>query len=430
MTAIPASAASAAFRPGRAAPGARPALADDVVASLLLYLPLLSTTLLAKLSVPPFAAQSLSIAYLFIFLSIGLGVALGCLQLDSGRLIFFLLFVGCIGAVHVVRGEPFSLGSMLLLVALHLAYVFHLPRRGDGTGRALDFFLGLAAVLALLGIAQYAAQFAIGPRYAFPIENLVPEQFVIRGFHMQAPIAYGVDTYRANGVFFSEPSYFSQFMAVAIVVELLTRDRLWRVALYALALLLSYSGTGVLLLAVCGPLILLTRRRWGLLWLSLFGVLAVLALGSTLELDKLIGRVGEFSSTRSSGHARFVSGFDLFDRYLWPHPLQALFGYGAGQFPDYASRLPYPVAEMTLFKIVFEYGLLGAAFYFSFIAFCVGRARAPAIVRLAVALTLLFSGPFVPFFHGLALSLLVWTSGSGEAGAPRRLARPPGVSGE
>lgn len=406
-------------RPAVASAATRPALADGFLPSLLLYTPLLAATLLAKLSVPPFAAQSLSIAYLFIFLAIALGVVLGYLKLDGVRLSFFLLFVGYAGAVQLFGGEPFSLGSMLLLATLHLAYVFYLPRPGDSSGRALDFFLGLAGLLALAGIAQYLLQFVVAADYVFPIENFVPKQFVIEGFNMQAPIAYGIHTYRANGVFLAEPSFFSQFMAVAIVTELLTRNRLPRLALYLLALLLSYSGTGVLVLAVCAPLILITRQRWGMLWLAVGGLLAVVALGSLLDLDKLIGRIGEFGATRSSGHARFVGGFELFEQYLWPYPLKALFGYGAGQFPDYAAGMPFPVAEMTLFKMVFEYGLVGAAFYFSFIFYCVFRSPAPAIIRLAVAMTLLVNGPYVPFFHGLALSLLVWNSATNE-GRPQQ----------
>lgn len=387
------------------------------LASGLLYLPLVSTTLLAKLSVPPFAAQSLSIAYVFIFLAIGIGLAFGCLQVDTRRLSFFLIFVGFIGALQVFRGEPFSPASLLLLGSLHLGYVFYLSRGNDSTARALDFFLGLATLLALLGIGQYALQFVIGAHYAFPIENLVPPDFVVRGFNMQAPIAYGLETYRANGIFFAEPSFFSQFMALAIIVELLTSNRLLRVALYALALVLSYSGTGLMLLAVCGPLILMTRRRWGLLWVVLLGLALVLTLYSYLELDRLTARIGEFGSMRSSAYARFLGGFQLFDQYLWPYPLKALFGYGAGQFPLYAAGMTIPAAEMTLFKMVFEYGLIGAAFYFSFIFYCLFRSEAPAIVCLALGLSLLLNGPLVPFFHGLALSLLVWPSppADGEA---------------
>lgn len=418
--------AAAAPAPYQARTGARPwqEKAEGPLAALLLYTPLLATTLLAKLSVPPFAAQSLSISYLFLVLALALGLVLGRLQPDIRRLCFFLFCLGSLGAIQVVRGDPFSLASMVLLGTVHLAYAFSLPRGDNSSGRALDCFLALATFLALAGIGQYALQFVVDPRYVFPIENFVPGEFVIRGFNMQAPIAYGVATYRANGLFFAEPSFFSQFMAVAMVAELLTRHRLLRVALYALALLVSHSGTGVLVLAACLPLILVTRRRWGLLGLMLLGVLLAAALGEHLDLDKLIGRVGEFGSPRSSAYARFLSGFHLFDQYLWPHPLKALFGYGAGHFPDYAARQPFPVAEMTLFKMIFEYGLVGSAIYFSFIAYCLGRSRAPAILRLAVGLTLLLSGPFVPFFHGLALSLLVWTSDT-DSGPPRLVPLQP-----
>jgi len=388
--------------------------ADGILASLLLYTPLLATTLLAKLSVPPFAAQSLSISYLFILLAVAVGLVLGYLRMDTGRLSFFLIFIGCIGTVHVLRGDLFSLASMLLLVTLYIAYVFYIPNRNDSSERALRFFLGLATFLALTGIAQYAIQLTVGSRYAFPIESFVPGPFLVQGFHMQAPVTYGGSTLRINGVFFSEPSFFSQFMAVAIIIELLTRNRLQRVALYALALFLSYSGTGFMLLAVCLPLILVTRRHWGLFWLAVGALVLFVALGSYLDLDKLTGRIGEFGSVRSSAYARFIAGFHMFDQYLWPYPLKALFGYGAGQFPEFALRMPFAVAEMTLFKMVFEYGLLGAALYFSFIFYCVFRSGAPFIARLAIAMTLFLNGPFVPFFHGLALSLLVWTTKAGD----------------
>jgi hypothetical protein len=402
---------------------------DGRLAALLLYTPLLATTFLAKLSVPPFAAQSLSIAYLFIVLAIGLGLVLGYLRIEIFRLSFFLLFIGYIGLVQVLHDEPFSPGSMLLLATLYVAYAFYLPERRTSTARALDFFLGLAICLALAGIVQYAVQFAFGQRYAFPIENFVPNAFVVQGFHALAPIAYGETTYRVNGFFFAEPSFFSQFMAVAIVVELLSRNRMPLVALYGLALLLTYSGTGVLLLAICGPLILITRRHAGLLWMSLAGLVLFAALGSYLDLDKLTGRVGEFDSVHSSAYARFLGGFDLFERYLWPEPMKVLFGFGAGQFPDYSIRMPFPVAEMTLFKMIFEYGIIGAAIYFAFVFYCVFRSTAPAIVRLAIALTLLLNGPFVPFFHGLALSLLVWTSNTGDAEASRRIPKPITANG-
>ncbi len=129
MTSVPAA--------WRAVPSFSGALGAPL-AGLVLYTPLLATILLAKVSLPPFAALSLSIAYLFIFLAAALGVALGHLRVDSRRLSFFLVFIGSIGVVQVFRGDVFSLTSMLLLGSLHLAYVFTLPGREAG-GRWISF---------------------------------------------------------------------------------------------------------------------------------------------------------------------------------------------------------------------------------------------------------------------------------------------------
>ena len=99
--------------------------------------------------------------------------------------------------------------------------------------------------------------------------------FIVQHFNKQAALAYGSEVYRANGVFLLEPSFFSQVLAVAIIAELCTLGgkiplaSATRLAVFSAALFVSYSGTGVLVLAVCLPLYVVMRRRWGLL---LFGM--------------------------------------------------------------------------------------------------------------------------------------------------------------
>jgi hypothetical protein len=140
-------------------------------------------------------------------------------------------------------------------------------------------------------------------------------------------------------------------------------------------------------------------------------------MGQALHLDTFISRLGEFNSTGSSGFARFVGGFYLFDQFLWAQPLHALFGVGAGSFKDYAPLAHFPVAEMPLFKMVLEFGLFGAIAYFSFLFFCLSSSRLPGSVAFAIGSTYLLNGLYIPFAHALALTLLVWTS------APRPMRR-------
>jgi hypothetical protein len=161
-------------------------------------------------------------------------------------------------------------------------------------------------------------------------------------------------------------------------------------------------------LAVCLPLYLAARRRWGLLILGSSLLILVIALHNVLHLDRMFSRLGEFNSTQSSGFARFVGGFFLFDQFLWDDPWRTLFGYGAGAFSTYAPHARYPVAEMALFKIVFEYGLFGAALYFGFLFGCLSASTAPRLLIIAVAITYLLNGMYASFAHGMAVGLLLW----------------------
>jgi hypothetical protein len=137
-------------------------------------------------------------------------------------------------------------------------------------------------------------------------------------------------------------------------------------------------------------------------------LIVILALHGVLHLDRLFSRLAEFNSTRSSGFARFVGGFFLFDQYLWTDLWRTLFGYGAGAFSTYAPHARVAVAEMALFKIVFEFGLVGAVLYFGFLFGCLYPSPAPRLLTLAVAITYLLNGLYAPLAHGLALALLLW----------------------
>jgi hypothetical protein len=374
----------------------------------LLATPLIGATFLSKFSFPPFGALGIDISVFLVLAALMVGSVADCVRIDPRRLTLFALMICCLGLMQIFQPGAFSPTSLLLLVAVHLPYVFTVPQSNDGE-RIIKFFIQIATVFALLGIAQYGLQFLVNVRYLFPIENFVPNTFIVQNFNHQAAIAYGSHEYRANGVFLLEPSFFSQMLAVAMVAELCTLGRVSRLAIFGLALLVSYSGTGIIVLAICLPLCLVSQRRWGLLLLGLIGLVAIIVLHEFFHVGRLLARVDEFTSIRSSGYGRFVGGFYLFDRFLWPDPWRTLFGYGAGSFIGHAAHDGI-AGEMALFKIVFEFGLLGAVAYFGFLFACLLYSPAPRLLTLAVGITYLMNGIYIPFAHGLALSLLLWNS--------------------
>jgi hypothetical protein len=389
---------------------------------VLLAVPLISATFISKFGFPPLAAQGIGVSSFFLLVALAAGSVLGGVSIEPRRLALFTAMLGILGLIQIFQPDSFSPSSLLLLVAVHLPYIFTIPG-SDDKDRIIKFFLGIVTVFAWCGIAQYCLQFFVNPRFLFPIETFTPDRFIVQLFNHQAAMAYGSHEYRANGVFFLEPSFFSQVLAVAIIAELCTLGRLSRLAVYGLALIVSYSGTGFIVLAICLPLCLVAQRRWGLLVLGLLVLAAIIALQLYFHANRLLSRIGEFDSNQSSAYMRFVGGFYLFDQFLWHDPGRALFGYGAGSFTNYATRIHHlAAAEMALFKMVFEYGLVGASAYFGFLFCCLFYSPAPRLLTLAVGVTYLLNGMYNPFAHGLALSLLLWNSDRTSAASARWLA--------
>lgn len=375
----------------------------------LLAIPMAGSTLLAKFSIPPFGARGIAIGMLLTLLVAVLGVFFRRFVLNPGLLIGFTSFFAFASLIPMLRGEAYSLPSLVLMVFLHVPYAAQAAKEGGpDTSAMLKLFSRLTLFIALCGIGQFVLQFVIGPVLSFPIENFVPDLLQVQAFNKQGPLAYGSNVFRSNGVFLLEPSFFSQLMAIGIICELALTRIWWRAAVMALALLLSYSGTGMLILLICLPIVALAYRRWQLLPMAALALAAVLIAADYLNLDLLVSRAGEFNSSGSSAFARFVGGFYLFDEFLWGEGWRTWFGYGAGSFSDYAYKVSVPVVEMAVPKMVFEFGLLGAAAYFGLIAWAISRSGAPFVLKLAVYISYFLNGNYTYFSHGFALSLFIW----------------------
>jgi hypothetical protein len=309
--------------------------------------------------------------------------------------------------LQVVRGNDFSVPSLALLILLHAAYAVGLA---PGLARAnvqLQFFQDVATIVALCGIGQFLLQYIAPYEYAFPIETKFPPAMVIDRFNYLNPLYFGSLRFKSNGLFMLEPASFSQLCAVAMVAEYVYFRRVWRLAALAGGIVVSYSGTGVIVLAVAVPILIAAQRRFDLLFL-LIGGAAVAYLGfDALQLDIFTRRIAEFSSPESSGFARYVGGFYLFAQYLWPDAGNALFGLGAGSAYGYGLKATYATSELSWVKMIFEFGLVGGGLYFAFMFRCIFGARQLAL-GAALAMAFLQNGALVPAVHALILALLVW----------------------
>lgn len=391
---------------------ARPAVARSgaVLAEwptrVIVFTPLVTATLLAKFA--PLAPMVPAIGLLFpvIMMALVAGLITGRLKAVPARFALFLLMVSVLSLIQVWRGDLFSLASLAMMSVLGLAYVPAVREGSVSHDDAIRFFCNLSVVIALAGILQFGLQFIGGTALAFPIETFVPDALRTQGYNDMARLHYGSDIYKATGFVMLEPSVFCQLCALGLSAELISKSRTWRLIAYVGAIVVSYSGTGLLILAVTLPLIVILHRRWDLLFRGLL-LLAVLALLiEPLNLSVTLSRAGEFSSEGSSGFARFVGWQQLFADRLWTSPQRALLGYGSGSFFDAAAG--YAAGEMAHSKIIFEFGVLGALLYFAFIFYCLLGSRAPLVLRAGIMVAYFMNGAYSPSVTGFATSLLLW----------------------
>lgn len=382
----------------------------DFVPLLLLCTPIACASLLSKFGIPGYASLGIGIAIPLLMLVLAFGMINDCVRIEPRRLGFYGITLSVLILPQLLQAGTFSLDSLMMMTLLHIPYVLVVVRGDELAPKAVTFFLHIARVLAVLAVLQYFLQGIVDTALLYPIDNLLPPDFVVQGFNAQGTVSYYSTQIRATGMFMLEPSFLAQFLAVAIVAESVTTRRLWPLGLYTLGIIVAHAGTGILILVVCMPFIVFIHRRWDLLLLGVIGILVLLLFGEVLGLDFITSRASEFDDPNSSGFARFVGGFYMFEEMLWPNLGRALFGYGAGAFMDYVHLFTIEVADMPVTKMIFEFGLVGAFTYFAFIFSSLFSSPLPRMLSVAIALTFLLNGMYVPFSHGLALGLLVLTS--------------------
>lgn len=333
------------------------------------------------------------------FLSVGLiaqyFVVLVLLLLGLGRIdpVRVFLFIGCAGVAlvsWVVNAEIASSSSVLLIVASYLVFVFvarSTDRTPDIARWTLGVFLNLMLFCAIAGIAQFFLQFVVKVPWLFNFTDYVPEMFR-GGVGYNTVIRVSGHFYKSNGFFFVEPSRFSQVLALALLCELALHPkwRLIRLATLGLAILLSYSGTGLLTLAVGLLFPLGPRTVMRLVIMVLGGAFIFFTLGDALNLTITAGRVGEFTAVGSSGFARFVAPVLFVRDYIDSTPWSLLIGHGPGSIFKViaSSEVGYEVAGPTWAKLATEYGVIGFAAFTGLILYSMLVSRVPMELRAGI----------------------------------------------
>lgn len=341
-----------------------------------------------------------------------------------------LALVSTLVAVNVADQRiTISIGSLVIVLLLYALLVVRPTARFDAT-RTFAIFVGYIRLTAVLGIVQYLLQF-VGIR-TFSFMAMVPalRAVVVEPMFNHEPwIAYGSNIMRANGFFLIEPSVFSQLLVLALIVDIFVRRQWWFVPLYVVAHLLSYSGTGLLALAVTLPILALVDfRSTGRIMAFVAGLVVVGVIGAIALPDQfaaIAGRADELRYSGSSGYARYVAPFQVIGA-VWGET-RTLVGYGPGAMERASFFIAGSGSALT--KLFIDYGLFGLTAFVTFLVAAVWR-RDIAIVCVYGLVNFQLGGGFLLFppFVVIMATLCIWSARAEDARVEKAGGEPEGVA--
>lgn len=363
----------------------------------LLFL-MLSVTVFSRFGLRLVGGFPIDVSFVALYALVGTLLWHGWTRLDVRAFVFYGVAMSMATLSLMVNLNfgiaPVSAASLVLLAAIYLPFAFaiELPGGVPAAWRwTVRVFGNIALFCAAAGIVQFYAQFFIHEEWLFNFNKLLPWRLQgAVGFNTVIPVG---ELFKSNGFFLREPSHFSFLMALAIVLELNGARRVGRLAAFGFALLLTYSGTGLLALAL-GLLFPLGRRTVIAAVLAAGGGFVVLWLfGEALNLQFTLDRVAEFGSPRSSAYARYVAPLvrmaEEIDSLAW----STWFGQGPGTIQRSARGLHS--FDPTWAKLLYEYGLAGLLSMLALVLYATTRSAAPLALRVVLLAGWLVMGGYL-----------------------------------
>jgi hypothetical protein len=325
----------------------------------------------------------------------------GSVAVQTDRLLSFLgfgslallmtLLNGCLGNV-------FSLSSIAYLLATYCLFVL-VPTGRRNERLLLQAWQTLSLLCALLGIVQFAS--FLGAGHVFDVGELLPPFLIDNPGYNTIHFDSTRTLLRANGMIFLEASFYSQFMALALVIEATLLRNTFRLVCFLSALLCALSGTGILMVGVA---LLVGAVLYPASWFERRAIIA-LAGGTlvTLSIVFLIPGAFDYFSERvassltldaqdTSSYIRFVAPWVAVYKVCALGLAEALLGLGPGLFTVGKLQMVIAPNLNPISQVAVYYGIVTTAAFVVFLStIAVARySRAQWVILLTVLCQYLF----------------------------------------
>lgn len=313
--------------------------------------------------------------------------------------LFFLLVTAAAIGTNATANK-FSPASLALFIVLYAPFMIAFPISETTYRRCLNMFCTTMVILAGFEFLQHGIQLVAG-RGAIPNPyKLIPDGWLVPGFNYIQLIVWGSPYIKPQAWVFLEASLLSQFLALAISIEVLLFRRVWRIVWLVAALFATFAGTGLLLLAFALP-VLLGRMSMRNTVLIVLAVVVVAAVATNAGwLDAVDHRLNEFGKSGASANHRFVEPLERIISSI-SRPGSLYSGIGAGQIEKTDNHQFWPIA-----KAIVEYGLFTGLALYAFLIHAMFDRPASRALAFTLLLWFTFEGALLTAVNPLTCVLL------------------------
>lgn len=359
----------------------------------------------------PFDESQFGVGFL-VCLLIVMGLALsGRLTVDPMRVILYAIGMASCLLTLFFKRDSFSFISLMMLFVVYFSYVFSFKVYYEQYHRLLSAFQDIMLFCVWCGIAQFLIQFPLSSDFMYPFDLILPEPLFIPEFNLRIPITDSLPYEKSTGLWFLEPSHFSQFLAFAVIIELRHFNRPKRLILYFGSMGLCFSGTGLVLLALVGAMLAIVQQRIGLIALVIAGFISIFVFQDVFPFSVFYDRLSDFTNPLASGSGRFLAPYWVIADLIGDGRVHVLrWGVGPGEIGSITGSIDYFIQDSSWFKLVLEYGYVAVAFFALFFLVSLFRKSPDKILSMACLIQFLFLGGYLLSFyvHFLYLILVVW----------------------
>ena len=359
----------------------------------------------------PFDESQFGVGFLLCLMIVVLMAVGGRLSIEPSRVILYVVgMAGCLVTLFFKRDE-FSLISMMMLFIVYFSYIFSYKINYQQYYNILSSYQNIMLFCVWCGILQFSIQFVLSPDFMFPFDMILPEPLFIPDFNLRIPITDDLAYEKSTGLWFLEPSHFSQFLAFAVLIELRHFNRPKRLVLYLGSMVLCFSGTGLILLAIVGTLSIIVQRRIGIIALGLLGLASIFLFRDFFPFSIFFDRLADFTNPLASGSGRFLAPYWVISDLLQQGRSYVLYwGLGPGELKQIVENTDYFVQDSSWFKLLIEYGYVGlASFALFFLPSLYVKSPDKILSTACLVQFMLLGGYLLSFYvHFLFLVLVVW----------------------